>query len=935
MKYIELYGISQNNLKNIDVKIKLNAITVVCGPSGSGKSSLAFDTIFAEGQRRYIESLSNYTKQFLNKSPKPQVESVKNIPPALALEQKNSVKNSRSTVGTSTEILDYLKLLYEKLGQVRCPTHDIILEKDSPSSGAEKVLTKFSDQRGYILCPIYEKLRILKGQDLLKYLKKQSYLRIYIPNKKNTIELTDLDDAKIIKNGPPKKDFYVVVDRMGFSAESNSRLVDSINHSYELSVQVNTLIHHRRAKVITTGGDFIYLDEALSCNQCLHTFPEISHQLLSFNSPVGACEECSGFGNILSIDESKIIPNPKLSINQGVLYPFSLPSAAKDRSKLKKACKEDGIDLDTPWEKLSKKHQDMIWNGTKKFYGVLGLFKYLERKKYKMHVRVFLSRHKSPTPCEACQGTRLKSFARQIYFREKNISDLCEMTIGNAYDFFNNVKLNKYEQTVAKDLFEQIQKRLLFLNQIGVSYLSLDRPTKTLSGGESQRLNLAKQLGTGLSQTLYVLDEPTVGLHSRDTNNLIHLLKQLRDLGNTLVIVEHDEEVIKNADHIIEIGPLSGHRGGEVCVDEPIKAFKNNSNSMTSNYVYHKQKIKSFEKRPVNIKTYKYLVELTGCTGNNLKNVNLKLPLNRLVTISGVSGSGKSSLISGTLYPALARKMNLEFNKSLPFKKLSGDQLLKDLILIDQSPVGKTTRSNPVTYLKIFDLIRKLMSQTAAARLHGYTPGHFSLNVDGGRCPTCQGLGVEIVDMHFLDDIEVPCDECNGTKYRKEVLEVTFQNKNINNILSLTVDEALDFFKIQANIRRPLLLLKEVGLGYIQLGQSASSLSGGESQRLKVAKKIFASKHKNTLFILDEPTTGLHYKEVEILSELLHKIVDTGNSVIVVEHNLEIIKNSDYIIDIGPEAEYSGGKIMFEGTPEQMLRKKSGHTALALQQSMN
>ena len=950
MTSIKLWGVKQNNLKNIDVKIPVHSFTVICGPSGSGKSSLAFETLYAEGQRRYIESLSNYTKQFLNKAPKPDIVGIENIPPSISIEQKNSVKSSRSNVGTATEVLDHLRLLYEKIGKAYCPDHRIALEKDNPVSAAKKIVSSFEGERGYVLVLVSEKKRILKDKLLLKHFLKEGFVRIYKPGRVSKVKTSgnsnfsvikpgktlELNSSEIKKNGLPKKDFYLVVDRLSFDKNNISRLVDSLSQAFKVSINLNKETYKAQCEVLTTSDKKMIIDERHSCSVCGYQLAEISSRLFSFNSPVGACSSCNGFGNILSVDQSKVIPDPSLTIAQGAIKPFYMPSGRKDKKELLAFCKKKKIDIHTPWIELSKKNQNLIWNGNKDFYGVLGLFEYLETKKYKMHVRVFLARHKSPVPCPDCKGSRLRPEALQVLIDNNSIADLTCKTISELRSYFEKLKLSKHELEICHEIHHQIKSRLKFLSDVGIGYLTLDRPSKTLSGGEYQRLNLANQLGMGLSQTLYVLDEPTVGLHPRDNDRLIEVLKSLNQLGNTLVVVEHDKDVIENSNYIIEIGPGSGYQGGEIIYSGYTEDFFKNANTATTKYLSPKQTIYSqLPKRPVNIKNYKYVLKIDGCRGNNLKNIDAHFPLNRLVTVTGVSGSGKSSLISGTLYPALAKELKQAYLKGHQYSSLTGFEHIKNLLFIDQSPVGKTERSNPVTYLKVYDAIRGIFSSTPEAKALGLTPGSFSLNVDGGRCPTCKGLGYELIDMMFMDDIQILCDTCDGKKFRDEVLGIRYKRKNIYDVLKLTVAEAMDFFVSYPNIRRPLSLLKEVGMDYITLGQSSRSLSGGESQRLKIAREFNSSNQKNTLFILDEPTTGLHFKEVELLMKTLNRLVEAGGSVILVEHNLEVIAQSDYILDIGPEAGSNGGKIVAQGSPYELIKNKKSLTGRYLDKYLN
>jgi excinuclease ABC subunit A len=935
MSNIHIWGIKQNNLKNIEVEIPLGKMTVICGPSGSGKSSLAFETLFAEGQRRFIESMSNYARQFLNKAPKPDIEGINNIPPAISIEQKNTVKSSRSTVGTTTELIDYLRLFFEKIGIPHCPTHHIPATKISTTEASDLVLEKFSGQRGYILVEIPKDQRVVEGKKLHSLLLQDGYLRITTLKEKKgkkksdpvlfeMSDVIDIGEKLNIKKGIPVETFYLVIDRMAFNAEEKGRLTDSITQAYDVSLKYLTGSLIRRALVVTTEGNYIKLSEEPACSICGYTPPQMSSKLFSFNSPIGACPTCKGFGNVLELDEAKVIPNPNLSIAEGALNPFTMPSAEQDKKSLFAFCKKNKIDLRTPWNELPKSQRDLIWNGNKDFFGVVGLFEYLDQIKYKMHVRVFISRYRSGRQCPDCHGSRLRKEVHHILVQGKSITQLSALTIEDLYKTFETIDLSKHHQEVAGEVLKQIRSRLNFLVRVGVNYLTIDRETRTLSGGEYQRLILANQLGMGLSQTLYVLDEPTVGLHPRDNDRLISILKDLKDLGNTLVIVEHDHDVIKNAENIIEMGPGSGYLGGEIVYSGNTENFYKSTKSNTASYLKPKKDSALRTVRPVELSQYKYKLELKGCTGHNLKNIDVSIPLNRLVAITGVSGSGKSTLVTKTLYPALARKLEIEFLLAQPFDKIEGTETVKNVLLIDQSPIGKSARSSPITYLKAFDSIRNVMAATPESVQRGYTPGTFSLNVDGGRCPACRGTGYEEIDMQFMDNVIIPCDVCDGKKYRPEILEITFQGKNVHEILSMTVQEAMNFFVAHPHIRKPLAVLKEVGLDYLTLGQPANSLSGGESQRLKIAKELSQVSQKSTLYILDEPTTGLHFKEIELLMKVLHKLIEAGGSVVVVEHNLDVIKNSDYIIDMGPDAGAKGGQVVVAGTPEDvMLSKKS------------
>jgi excinuclease ABC subunit A len=926
LKEIVLQGAKQNNLKNVDVRIPLGSFTVVCGPSGSGKSSLAFETLYAEGQRRYIESLSTYARQFLNKAPKPDVEFVQNIPPAIAIEQKNYVKNSRSTVGTTTEILDYLRLLYEKIGIGYCPNGHGAIEKDSVTDGASRIYKEKPNAKIFMMFPVYEGIRAVDSKKLLGLILKEGFLRILKPKSAEVIELT-------AKTKVPSGDFFVIVDRLVVNHGSRARIADSLTQAYAMSTKFNLGLGGGHALVRTVEGEELKLSDELRCSVCHYTLPPINSRLFSFASPYGACTTCNGFGNILKIDEQKVIPNPQSSLAQHCIEPFGMPSSKSAQKKLMEFAKKSKIDTQIPWSELSNKQRDVIWNGTKGFYGVQGFFDHLETKKYKMHVRVFLARYKSPFLCGVCNGSRLRPEAKMVMIAGKNITELSVMTLQELRDFFTEIKLTDQQAAIAKEVFKQVVARISFLIEVGVDYLTIDRLTRSLSGGEYQRIHLANQLGMGLSQTLYVLDEPTVGLHPRDNMRLISILKKLRRLGNTLVIVEHDRDVIENSSHVLEMGPGSGHLGGELLFAGSTVDFIKDKKSLTSNYLRHDKKwTPPRMRRPMAIENFKYKIELQGCTGNNLKDLDVTFPLNRLVCVTGVSGSGKSTLVADTLYPAVARALNQEFERAAPFEKVSGVQFIKNVMLIDQRAIGRSRRSNPVTYLKVYDDIRAIMSSTQESKQRGYTPGHFSFNVDGGRCPVCKGDGVEIIDMVFMEEVALKCDACDGKRFKKALLEIRYNGKNIDDILHMTISEAMDFFVNYPNIRRPLSVLREVGLEYLQLGQPATTLSGGESQRLKIAKEFEVTKHRQTLYILDEPTTGLHFREVEMLLNVINRLIDGGGSVIVIEHNLEVIKNSDYIVDLGPEGGEGGGEIVGAGTPEMIAQNPKSHTGVFLKE---
>ena len=914
MKNIEVIRARQNNLKSIDVNIPLGSFTVVCGLSGSGKSSLAFETLFASGQRHYTETLSNYARQYIQELPRPLVKKINNIPPALALEQKNPVRSARPTVATVTELSDLLRLLFSYSGQAICPKHKAPLVAYSAGEGGKKILEKFANKKGLICVPIYlEKI----GSKNLK--KKLQGFRIAIKHQGRKRPEICSSLPKILTN----KELFIVLDRMVF--KNLDRLVDSLSSAYRIFLSLHKASVAGRATVFPLDKEHFILSEHPSCPVCSYHFPfPLSPALFNFNSSLGACPSCKGFGHHLILDENKVVPDPEKSLMEGALNPFTMPSAVAELRSLKQFCRRENIDLHTPWKKLLSPHRKKIWKGTSSFMGVEGFFNYLEGKKYKIHVRVFLSRYKSMAPCSSCGGGRFRKEVEQVKFQGKTLTEMLSMDINSLTDFFTS--LPKTVKT--QDLVQNILLVLNRLKSIGLEYLRLDRLAKTLSTGEFQRLNLVHQLGLGLSQVLYVLDEPTVGLHSKDSLRLMSLLEKLREEGNTLLVVEHDPEVIKKAQFVVELGPGAGQKGGQVVFAGKKKDFLKSPKSLTAPYLSP-----HFPKKGISVDPhrYKYFLEISGCEAHNLKNVHLKVPLHRLVTVTGVSGSGKSTLISETLYPALAQFFKQKTPKGHPYKTLKGTEHLRQVVLIDSSSVERTKRSLPVTYLKFYDSLRSLMA-TYCKRRGGQnlSPGLFSLNVEGGRCSVCQGLGYKEIEMVFMDAIRVPCEECKGKRFSKEVLNLTWRNKNIHQILSMTVEEGLNFFVSYPAIWKPLSLLKKVGLEYLVLGQSLSTLSGGESQRLKLAREFLNSGSKNTLYILDEPTRGLHFKEVKLLLALLRDLIKTGASVLLIEHNMDLISQSDWLIDMGPGAGPKGGEIVAQGTPHQIAKGRLGATAHCL-----
>lgn len=943
-KFIEIEGARQHNLKNFSLRVPKSALSVITGPSGSGKSSLAFNTIFAEGQRRYMESLSTYARQFMEKHEKPEVDEIRGLQPTIAIEQKNHTKNSRSTVGTATEIYDYLRILYSKIGVMYCPKTKEIVKRDIVRDIASVNLNRFPNQKALVVFPLemVAKSKSSERKRLLLNLIERGYSRVLIPaevkiNKPLTIyDLQDELAAKsttILGKAQKSLDLYVVTDRFTLEIENKGRFEEAVVSAYSEGFG--------RCRVIIVDDDLKTLFEGRyseypSTNGGENRYPELSPLLFSFNSPAGACESCKGFGNTLEIDEKLVVPNPNLSLAQGAIEPLTKPSAKNWLRNLLLFCQKNKIPLHSPWSMLSEDQRTKIWSGNKDFEGVLGMFKELEDIKYKMQVRVFLSRYRSPKTCSSCLGQRLRPEARNVLVHEMGIAELCKLSIKNLKIWFDETKFSATEKEIAKDLLPQIQSRLDFLLRVGLSYLSLDRLAKTLSGGEAQRIALANQLGARLTQTCYVLDEPSIGLHPRDTERLIGILKDLAKLKNTVIVVEHDPDVIKNAEYLVDIGPEAGTEGGYLLYQGPFSEYSKVADltkaSSTARFlsgldfvpVPMRRRHQRFEDKK---KSVSY-VEMTGLSENNLKKVSLKIPHQMLTCITGVSGSGKSSAIRKTLYPALARILAGENIEVGPFEKISGYSGIKNIAMIDQSPIGRSPRSNPITFMKSFDEVRNLMASTQAAKRKRFHAGHFSFNVPGGRCETCEGDGYIRVEMVFMEDLFLKCEHCEGKRFKPEVLEITYQDKNIDDILNMTVTDARKFFgadskRLAANLRT----LEQVGLGYVKLGQSSTTLSGGESQRLKIARELSSVDNNGHLYVLDEPTTGLHYRDVKVLIRVLNHLVENGNTVVVIEHNLDVMKCSDWIIDFGPEGGDKGGHVVFEGTPENLLKCKKSVTA--------
>jgi len=943
--FIQVSGAKQNNLKNIDVKFPSRKLTVITGVSGSGKSSLAFDTLYAEGQRRYIESLSTYTRQFLQKMPKPDCDKIENIPASIALEQRNTVMGSRSTVGTQTELIDYLRILFAKIGKTQCIDCGSKVDKINPQFILEQACKWFIGKKAAIAAPITPHSESKKNKKLktltpmLQFFREQGFQRIlWQKTKKNTkmIDLSDLESSdfpKIPVNDYQKQKLYLIADRLKIiktpDEETKIRLLDSIEQAiaigkgqlifFDLDTQEKASFHCHFA-----------------CTKCgkSHQIPE--PQFFSFNSPLGACSNCTGFGYNLDLDESLVVPDPTKTLKNGAIDPLSKPSLDWWQSQMFRFLERNNISIGKRYSELNQSQKKLIWEGSPKdstFPGVTQLFEELARKKYKIHVRVFIRRYQSQTLCKVCNGSRLKPESLAVKINKKSIAEILEMSISKSHNWFNQLKLSKNDQKIAKDALFQVSRRLKFLNDVGVGYLCINRMTKTLSGGEFQRINLATQLGNGLCGTLYVLDEPSIGLHAADTQKMIKILQDLKDQGNTVVIVEHDLDIMKIADHLIEIGPGAGIHGGEIIAQGKQNTLIKTKGSITGKYLADIFEIE--RDRPVRKNTKKFL-KITGCNENNLKNITAQFPLERFTVVTGISGSGKSTLVHKTLYHSINQIFNPESkskNKVGAFQSLYGAENISGIILLDQKPIGKSSRSNPATYLKAWDEVRRIYANQVISMKRGYTPQYFSFNVDGGRCPECKGEGEITIDMHFMAEMKIPCEECNGNRFKKNLLDVYYRNKNITDLLNSTIDEAYDIFRDSLILNRKFSILREVGLGYLKVGQSATTLSGGESQRLKIASALNQNYASKNIYIFDEPTTGLHLEDIKKLMSVLQDLVDEKNTIIMVEHHLDVIAQADWIIDLGPSGGENGGKIIAQGNPGDIAKTPDSITGQILNKS--
>tara|TARA_R110002049_G_scaffold82169_3_gene209104 strand:- start:2315 stop:5092 length:2778 start_codon:yes stop_codon:yes gene_type:complete len=907
---ILINGAKLHNLKNIDVTIPRNKLVVITGLSGSGKSSLAFDTLYAEGQRRYVESLSSYARQFLGRLNKPKVDSIKGISPAIAIEQKVNATNPRSTVGTSTEIYDYLKLLFTRIGKTYSPVSGKEVKKDTVTDVINFIKTFSEGNKLLLLAPIHlEEGRTMENK--LQALAQQGYARVKVKN-----EVIRIDELK--KKGLPKK-IQLVIDRVITKDDDDfyNRLADAIQVAF-FEGKGELYIEDLSEEKITEFNNRFEADGML--------FMEPNVHLFSFNNPYGACPTCEGYGDVIGIDTDLVIPNTALSIYENAIFPWRGESMSWYRDQLVNNAYKFDFPIHKPWFELTEAQKQLVWEGNSYFEGLNSFFSFLESKSYKIQNRVMLSRYRGKTRCSTCKGKRLRPEAGYVKINNVSIQELVELPLDEVAKFFADLKLNEYDEKIAKRLLLEINNRLSFLMDVGLSYLTLNRKSNTLSGGESQRINLATSLGSSLVGSMYILDEPSIGLHPKDTERLIGVLKSLRDLGNTVIVVEHDEDIMKAADEIIDIGPEAGTFGGEVMAagtyDDILK-----SDTLTAGYLNGTLEIEVPKKR----RDSKEQIHIKGARHNNLKNVDATFPLGAFTAVTGVSGSGKSSLVRKILYPAMLREIGGYGEKPGQFTGLEGNyKNIKNIEFIDQNPIGRSSRSNPVTYIKAYDDIRNLFASQKLSDIRGYKAKHFSFNVDGGRCETCKGEGEVTIEMQFMADVHLECDTCNGKRFKKEVLEVKFQDKNIDDILTMTVDDAIAFFELheEKKITNKLQPLQDVGLGYVQLGQSSSTLSGGEAQRIKLASFLVKGTTKDkTLFIFDEPTTGLHFHDIKKLLASFYALLDKGHTVVVVEHNLDLIKCADHIIDLGPEGGNKGGEVVAQGTPEEIVDNKNSYTA--------
>lgn len=925
---IVIHGARAHNLKNIDVTIPRDQLVVVTGLSGSGKSSLAFDTLYAEGQRRYVESLSAYARQFLGQMDKPDVDSIDGLSPAISIDQKTTSKNPRSTVGTVTEINDYLRLLYARIGHPICPNDHIEITSQSVEQMVDEVLALPERTKIQLLAPIvYQK----KGQHkkVFERIQREGYVRMRVDG-----EVYDVSEAPELEKNK-KHDIAIIIDRIVVKEGIRSRLFDSFEAALRLA--------DGYAVVDVIGQEEMLFSEHYSCPYCGFTVGELEPRLFSFNAPFGACPDCDGLGVKLEVDVDLVIPDQSKTLREGALLPWNPISSQYYPQMLEQACQEFNIDMDTPFEELPEEHKDIILNGSNgeifhfhyenDFGGVRdvevafeGILPNIKRRYHETNsdfTRDQMRLYMTELTCKTCHGYRLNPQALCVQVNGKHIGEMSEMAINNALNFVEELKLSEQEQMIARPIVKEVDDRLSFLKNVGLDYLTLSRASGTLSGGEAQRIRLATQIGSNLSGVLYILDEPSIGLHQRDNDRLLNSLRKMRDLGNTLIVVEHDEDTMRAADYLIDVGPGAGHAGGEIVAAGTPDEVAANASSLTGQYLSGKRQIPTpTERRKGNGEK----IRVTGASENNLKNISVDFPLGKFVAVTGVSGSGKSTLVNEILKKALAQKINRNSNKPGRFKTITGYEAIEKLIDIDQSPIGRTPRSNPATYTSVFDDIRDLFAKTNEAKVRGYKKGRFSFNVKGGRCEACKGDGIIKIEMHFLPDVYVPCEVCHGKRYNSETLEVHYKGKNISEILDMTVEDAVEFFQHIPKIHRKLQTIVDVGLGYVTMGQPATTLSGGEAQRMKLASELHKNSNGKSFYILDEPTTGLHTDDIARLLKVLERFVDAGNTVLVIEHNLDVIKSADHVIDLGPEGGEGGGTIIATGTPEEIAAVSESYT---------
>lgn len=944
-------GARVHNLKNIDCEIEHNSLTVITGVSGSGKSSLAFDTLYAEGQRRYIESLSAYARQFLERIEKPDVDEVIGVAPAISIRQRNSIRTPRSTVATVTEIHDYLRLLYARAGRTFCWQCQREVKKDVIEQIVERLLGWPDGRRFYLLFPLKQarkfhelsqppkdkrKRKPLSAQETIKAvlldLRKHGFTRLY-----QASQIFEFSAPESLLNIDFNQEVFVLVDRLVVRPDIRQRLADSLEICYREGcgnaiAEVASLPESAAAsssdpassapaEPLAPGRRF-HFNEKFQCKQCGIYYEEPEPHLFSFNNPFGACPNCQGFGNTIDFDMKRVIPDPEKTLQEGAIEPWTKPRYRALVAEFRRWSKERGIPLTVPYSRLTEAEKELIYSGDEEFIGIQGFFAYLERKKYKLYIRVFLSRYRGYTLCSECHGARLRREARAVKLSGKDITEITHMTVAEARQFFAQLVLSPMEAAVAERILLEIRSRLEFLFNVGLDYLTLDRLASTLSGGEAQRIQLATSLGASLVGALYVLDEPSIGLHPRDNSRLIEILKSLRDLGNTVLVVEHEAEMMKAADRIIDLGPGAGEQGGQLMFSGSYPELLAAPNSLTGKYLKGELRISVPQKRNV---PNAHWLKFFGASEHNLKGIDVAIPLGLLTCITGVSGSGKSTLVHEVIYPAMRAKRGEQGDKG-NYQRIEGDKLLADVILVDQSPIGRTPRSNPVTYLKAFDAIREVFASTREAKAHSFDAGHFSFNIPGGRCETCQGDGTVTVEMQFLADVELVCEECKGTRYKPAILDIRYKGKNIYDVLQMSVREAMVFFAGIPKITNKLKVLQDVGLGYLRLGQSATTLSGGEAQRVKLAYFMSHQASQKTLYIFDEPTTGLHFDDINKLLQAFRKLQSEGGTLLVIEHNLDVIKTADWIIDLGPEGGGRGGQVVTCGTPEQVARMKESYT---------